>query len=119
MVNIVLVFISVCLAVTGQFLMKHGMDMIGRFPLLMLPAKIISMLLNPFVFAGLSCFVLSAILWLVVLPRMELSYVYPMVAFGYVIAVIASVFILKEQVTWLRWLGVAVISLGVFLISRS
>lgn len=119
MVNITLVFISVCLAVTGQFLMKHGMDTIGKFSLLLLPEKIIGMFLNPFVFAGLSCFVLGAILWLVILPRMELSYVYPMVAFGYVIAVFISAFIFKENVTWLRWLGVATISLGVILISRS
>jgi drug/metabolite transporter (DMT)-like permease len=119
MANFLILAISILLAVAGQLLMKKGMLLFGTFPVSQLLYKIIPMFLNPYVFFGLACFGMSAIFWLVVLSRLELSLVYPMVSVAYILVALASWFFFKENVTLMRWMGIAVIVLGVFLISRS
>ncbi len=118
MTNYLLLLISISLAVLGQILMKRGMQIFGSFPLSMLVYKIIPMILNPYVFFGLASFAISAIFWLVVLSRFPLSIAYPMVSLGYVIIAIVSFLLFKESITLVRWIGIALICLGVFLISR-
>lgn len=117
--NFVLLFISISLAVLGQLLMKRGMQIFGAFPLSDLIGKIIPMILNPFVFLGLSAFAVSSLFWLAVLSRLDLSLVYPMVSIGYIFVAILSWAFLGEQLSLIRWAGIMVICAGVFLISRS
>jgi len=117
--NYVLVIISIILAVTGQLLMKKGMMIFGSFPINQLISNLIPMFLNPYVFFGFACFAASSIFWLAVLSRLELSLVYPMVSIAYVVVAIASVLFFKENVSLVRWMGILIIILGVFFISRS
>lgn len=117
--NYLIMIVSIALAIAGQLLMKRGMIAFGTFPVSQLLVKLIPIFLNPWVFAGLACFGLSSVFWLVVLSRMPLSLVYPMVSFGYVLVALLSVFFFKEHVSLIRWTGIVVIILGVFLISRS
>lgn len=119
MTNYILLATSILLAVTGQLLMKKGMTMFGSFPISQMLQNIIPMFLNPYVFFGFACFGLSSIFWLAVLSRFEISFVYPMVAVAYVIVALASMVLFKENVSLVRWAGIAVIILGVILISRS
>jgi undecaprenyl phosphate-alpha-L-ara4N flippase subunit ArnE len=77
------------------------------------------MFLNPWVFFGFACFGFSSIFWLVVLSRMQLSLVYPMVSIAYVLVAFASLIFFRENIAFIRWLGIAVIVFGVILISRS
>lgn len=119
MMNYLIMAISILLAVAGQLLMKRGMMAFGTFPVSQLLFKVIPMFLNPWVFVGFVCFGLSSIFWLVVLSRMELSLVYPMVSVAYVLVALFSWYYFKENLTVVRWLGIALIILGVFFISRS
>ena len=115
MTNYILLATSILLAVTGQLLMKKGMTMFGSFPISQMLQNIIPMFLNPYVFFGFACFGLSSIFWLAVLSRFEISFVYPMVAVAYVIVALASMVLFKENVSLVRWAGIAVIILGVIL----
>ena len=117
--NYLMLFTSVGLAAAGQLLMKHGMRMIGFFPAKEIFTRIFSIIFNPFVFIGLSMFCLSALIWLIILSRMELSYVYPLVSVAYIIVAIGSIFLFGEKVSMIRWIGILTICLGVFFISRS
>lgn len=119
MVNIFLLIISIGLAIVGQLLMKKGMIIFGTFPVSQLHLKVIPMILNPYVFFGLAVFGVSAIFWLVVLSRLDLSLVYPLVSIGYILVALLSAVLFKENVTLIRWLGIITICGGVFLISRS
>jgi len=119
MINYLLFASSLILAVTGQLLMKKGMNMFGSFPINQMVQKIIPMFMNPYVFFGFACFGLSSIFWLAVLSRFEISMVYPMVSLAYVVVAIASLILFKENITLIRWVGIGVILLGVVLISRS
>jgi multidrug transporter EmrE-like cation transporter len=119
MMNYIIMAISILLAVAGQLLMKKGMMLFGAFPVSQLLVKLVPMFLNPWVFVGFVCFGLSSIFWLVVLSRMELSLVYPMVSVAYVLVALFSWYYFKENLSVIRWAGIALIILGVFLISRS
>jgi len=118
--DIVAIFISIFLAVVGQLLLKMGMLRIGKFSLDIstLVHQYIKILLNPFVIAGLFGFFLSMLVWLYVLSRLELSFAYPFVALNYVLILFGSYFLLKETITPMKVIGVAVIMIGVYLISR-
>jgi len=117
-----LILISVAFAATGQIILKLGMNKVGQISVgsySQLSEAIIKMLTTPLVPLGLLFYVLAASLWLVVLSRVPLSLAYPMVALGYVIVVFLSWFVLKEVVPPTRWLGLAVICLGVILVGKS
>lgn len=74
---------------------------------------------DPLVLIGLSFYAASLILWLMVLTKENLSFVYPLVAFSYVVTVVLSRLILHEPVPSLRWLGLAVIVAGILLVAKS
>ena len=117
-----LILISVAFAATGQIILKLGMNKVGQISVgsySQLSEAIIKMLTTPLVPLGLLFYVLAASLWLVVLSRVPLSLAYPMVALGYVIVVFLSWLVLKEVVPPTRWLGLAVICLGVILVGKS
>jgi multidrug transporter EmrE-like cation transporter len=69
--------------------------------------------------AGLILYGLSAVSWLWVLSRFQLSYAYPLLALSFPIVVAFSVILFTESVSLLRWLGVIVIFIGVSLLSRT
>jgi drug/metabolite transporter (DMT)-like permease len=49
----------------------------------------------------------------------DLSYVLPVTASGYVVTAILSRFLLQENVSLSRWIGVLIISFGVVLVART
>jgi multidrug transporter EmrE-like cation transporter len=71
------------------------------------------------VVAGLGCYVLSVVLWLVALSRVEVSVAYPMLSLGYVVNAVAAWSLFGESLGPARWAGIALILLGVFVVARS
>ena len=69
--------------------------------------------------AAFAVYGISALVWMIVLSRVNLSYAYPMVSLGYVFVVILSRYLFGESVTMLRLAGTLVIGVGVILISQS
>lgn len=120
--NIVFVAISsTVLSVCAQFLLKAGMSSVKVKTALAEPLGIhtsVAVLLNPKVFAGFALYGLGAVVWLVVLERWDVSKAYPLVGFGFALTVLIG-FLLGEQVTAMRIVGVALICVGVFFVSRS
>ena len=116
-----LIFIPIIIAAVGQIVLKLGMNKVGtidsgKAALLTFFTKALT---TPLVLFGLLLYGLSAVLWLVVLSREKLSFVYPMVDFSYVVTIALSVVVLREEVPLLRWLGLGVICLGIILIAKS
>lgn len=121
MMKFLLVFICVILVVAGQILLKYGMLRIG--PIALNPEQF-SMLLkkaisSPFIISGLALYFISALGWLVVISREELSSVQPLTALVYIFIVFFSWLLFKEDVGLVRILGVIAIAIGVFLVARS
>jgi len=74
---------------------------------------------NPSVLLGvaLEAAFFGALLYL--LSQRDVSLIWPLTALGFVITALAAKFILKEEVSALRWAGVALIVVGATLVSYS
>ncbi|NEZ46107.1 transporter [Clostridium niameyense] len=117
---IYLILTSVFLGALGQVLVKYGavnldLNFTGKY----LIQSILSILKNLPVMLGIISYGISFLLWIKVLSKVELSYAYPMVSLGYVLVMIFSYFLFKENITPLRILGIACIILGVILVAKS
>jgi len=116
-----LIFISLGFAVTGQLFMKYGMkgfEMSGVTIATFIPV-FFKIIFRPFVFLGFLLYLLSSFFWLLAISKVPLSYAYPLVSISYVLVLFFSWILFKENVGLVRWLGVAVIMFGVYLISRT
>ena len=71
------------------------------------------------VLAGLGCYVVSFILWLIVLSKVQVSIAYPFQALGYVFASIIAWRVLGEGLTPLNVLGIALICAGVVVLAQA
>ena len=116
-----LVLASVGLNAAAQLLLKAAAMRLAPLPagLADMPGFLPRLALNPFLIAGLACYVLSVGVWLAVLAKLEVSAAYPFVSIGYVIAVIVGYFYFNEAVTLERLFGVGLICAGLFFIARS
>lgn len=120
--SLALIFLSVAVGVTGQLSLKVGMDRVGPIDGTSVahPVETLSNVIrSPMVWVGLALYGLGAVAWLIVLSRLDLSFAYPFVALSYAITPILAWRLLDESVSALRWLGIAVIILGVVIVSRS
>lgn len=120
-ITVVYILISVLLGATGQVLLKKGMLLIGPLTLSIVEIGdiLLRLVTNPFVVLGLGTYVVSTVIWLVALSRVDLSYAYPFVSLSYVLMLLASWLLLHENLSTIRLLGTFVIVMGVFLVSRS
>jgi drug/metabolite transporter (DMT)-like permease len=121
-ISIVLVVISVVFAVAGQLTLKAAMDHIGRIGQEQLsePLETIGRAVRePRLWAGLTLFGISSLFWLVVLSRVPLSVAYPFVGISYIFVVGFARFVQHENIPASRWVGVAVVALGIAIIGLS
>ncbi|WP_116964265.1 EamA family transporter [Fastidiosibacter lacustris] len=110
------VFLNAC----AQLFLKFGMERIGTFSFTLANVWPIGwkVATNYFVILGLACYVISVIVWLMVLSRVPVGLAYPMVSIGYIITAIAGYFLLGEPLTATRIAGIFVIILGVYLVAK-
>ncbi len=118
MKNLIMILFCVSLGSIGQLTLKHGMNSFGPIRMQNL-SSLVNAFTNPYVLAGFILYGLSALVWMIVLSRVEVSWAYPMVSISYVVVVVASRFLFQEDVDFNRILGTLVICVGVFLVSRS
>jgi len=116
-----LILLGVLLNAFAQIALKQGMRTIGHFAFSLENVLPIGtrVMLNPYVIAGLLCYVVSVVVWLLALSRVEVSYAYPLLSVGYIVAAFAGQILFQEALTPVRWAGIVVICLGVFLVTRS
>jgi drug/metabolite transporter (DMT)-like permease len=74
---------------------------------------------NWYVVIGVLCYGLSFGIWLYLLSKLEVSYLYPMGSISYVIAAVAGYYLLKEDLSPVRIAGILVIVIGVCLVAKS
>jgi uncharacterized membrane protein len=94
--------------------MKHVPEKMSMNPALYLHA-----MLNPFVAIGIASLILALLTRMALLSLADLSFVLPVTAIGYVIAVFLGKFLLNETVTHQRWLGALLIFAGAALVGTT
>jgi multidrug transporter EmrE-like cation transporter len=114
MKQLLLILASVVIGAAGQIVLKIGASKSAHEDL-----NILKLFLNWQVFLGLFLYGLSALVWIIVLRKSELSYAYPLVSLGYIIVFIASFFLFQESITLIRGFGLFFILIGIILIAKS
>jgi len=114
-------FVSIGLLVAGQSLLKHGLNVAGGTSLLErgIFGTLHSIFSQPFVPAGFVCYAVSSLLWLDVLSKLDISKAYPLVSLSYVFSLLVGLLIFRDQIGWIRVVGVGLICAGVVLVAQS
>lgn len=116
-----LVLTGVLLNAAAQLLLKAGTTAIGHFDFTLANAVPIGLkvALEPHIVAGLACYVVSVVVWILALSRVEVSVAYPMLSLGYVVNAIAAYYLFGESLNAMRMTGIGIIIVGVVLVARS
>src|SRR5512138_643661 len=119
-------FIIMLLAVTagtvGDILLAKGMKELGDISAMNLRGILnvaIQALTTPKLIIGTAMLAVFFFLWLAVLSWEDLSVALPMQALNYVLVALLAQFYLGEHVSPLRWTGIALVCMGVMLITKS
>ncbi len=116
-----LILAGVLLNAAAQICLKQGMKAVGPFAFVVeniIPASL-KVMTNLFILLGVGCYVVSVVIWLMVLSRVDVSYAYPMLSVGYIVTAFAGKALFGEALGPVRWSGIIVICFGVYLITRS
>src|SRR5215475_8407350 len=116
-----LVLTGVLLNAAAQLMLKAGTNAIGAFQFSTATLAPIGwkVATQPFILGGLACYVVSIVVWILALSRVEVSIAYPMLSIGYVVNAVAAYFLFGEAVGAQRLVGIGVIILGVYIVARS
>jgi len=120
-VSFALLLLGVCLNAAAQLLLKAGTNAVGQFEFSaqnIVPVGM-KLALEPHILGGLSCYVVSVVVWIMGLSRVEVSVAYPMLSIGYVINAVAAWYLFGESITAQKLVGIAFIIGGVFLVTRN
>lgn len=118
MPNFVLILINILLAVSGQALIKQGVDRVGSFSDMPLVNFFKGAVLSPLVILGMFLYMVSAFTWFMVLSKTDLSIAYPTLSLGYILILLIGALFLREPITLTKILGTLLICTGTFLIFK-
>jgi drug/metabolite transporter (DMT)-like permease len=113
---LVLAGVTVCAAV-GDSLLSRGMKEVGSISFQHLPSLILA-ILNPWVALGILFLLGFFASYMTALSWADLTYVLPATSLGYVLLALIAKFLLHEDISTTRWLGIALISAGVGFVTR-
>lgn len=115
-----LILTGVLLNACAQLLLKAGTNAIGHIEFsgngLWTAAP--KLLFEVHILAGLACYAISVVVWIGALSRTPVSVAYPMLSIGYIVNALAAWYLFSEALTPARVAGIAVIIVGVVLITR-
>lgn len=116
-----LLFTGVLLNAAAQLFLKAGTNATGVITLTPSDglATILRLATVPPILAGLACYAVSVVVWILGLSRVPVSVAYPMLSLGYVVNALAAWWLLGEPVGAMRSAGVLLILGGVWLVARS
>ena len=115
------ILLLVCTAVLAQTFLKLGMKKVGKVGKKEMKHMVflaMRMFTNPFVIAGVMLYGVGSFLWLVLLSRVDLSFLYPFGALEYVLIFLVARFILHEKVKRARIWGVVFILIGIYILTK-
>ena len=120
MLKVVLLLVFfICCSTGGEIAMTHGMKQVGE-PESFHPRALLRFLglaiRSGWIWLALPLLAGSFYSLLILLSWAPLSVVIPASAFNYVVGTIGAKYLLKEQVSPKRWMGVVMVCLGVALV---
>jgi drug/metabolite transporter (DMT)-like permease len=118
----ILIAMMVVFGPFGNVMLGKGMKQIGPVTSLA-PMDLVHTFVHVFttetIWLGIASLLTFFISYMLVLSRADYSFVQPASSFAYVVLALLARFLLKEAITPLRWMGVAVICLGVLVVGQT
>lgn len=120
-VSFCLIFAGVMLNAAAQILMKAGTNVIGHFEFSAVNVVPIGWKLATewHIIAALFCYGISVVVWILALSRVPVSIAFPMLSMAYVVNAVAAKYLLGEDFSVTKLVGMGVIIIGVIIISRA
>jgi drug/metabolite transporter (DMT)-like permease len=118
----VMILLVVIFSPLGNVLLDKGMKSVGPLDFASTSAatqSIMAVFTSPFIWLGIACLIAFFIAYTLVLSWADYSFVQPAAAIAYGVTAILGHFVMHESVTPLRWIGVAVICAGVYVVGRT
>ena len=120
MKTFVVILFATLSAAIGEVLMSYGMKKGGEVDLTA-PSQwiglILSVVRNPYVLIGVVLLAIFFFLYLASLSWADISFVMPLTAMSFIFAALLAKFVLKEDVSWFRWIGTLVIVVGIIIVA--
>jgi multidrug transporter EmrE-like cation transporter len=112
--------VAIITAVTSQLLFKKGVSLFvfNKFSLNEILLLIKYIFSNWFLLGGIFFYGISFLLWIIVLSKTKLSFAYPITSINFILVVIASYYLFGEKLILFQYLGIVLIILGVFFLSK-
>ena len=107
----ILALVALC-APLGDTCLSRGMTSLPAISLAH-PATLIAAVFTPWIAIGIALLIGFFASYLTALSWADLTFVLPATAFGNVIVALFARFWLHEPISWQRWLGIALITIGV------
>ncbi len=119
--DLALILTGVLLNAVAQMLLKAGSRAIAGVPLALGNAWTLAerVAVNPPILGGIACYVVSVLVWILALARVDVSVAYPMLSVGYVVNAVTAWLLFGEQLGTARLAGIGIIIVGVWLVARS
>jgi multidrug transporter EmrE-like cation transporter len=119
--DLALVLTGVLLNAAAQLLLKAGSRAISGVEFSFANGWTLAerIALNPPILAGLACYVVSVVFWILALSRVDVSIAYPMLSIGYIVTAVAGWLLFAESLSVMRVVGIFIIIAGVWLVARS
>jgi hypothetical protein len=120
--TIPLILISIILGPLGNVFLGKAMKSVGSLSsasILDLVPIASRVLMSGYIWLGILCLLVFFTVHMLLLTWADYSYVQPATSLSYVSITMLSYLLLGEVISPLRWLGVTVICLGVFLVGRT
>lgn len=114
MSNFIILFFYLIFSVSGIILVKIG----GSNFSLNLSKSDLKIQFEWVSLLGMIFYIFSFLLWMIIIPRFNLSFIVPLsVGLVQILVLFAAIFILKEKVNFLNLLGVLTIIVGIILLN--
>jgi len=113
---IILAIFQCFLLASGQVFFKLGVMKIPTFQWTW--TFFLGLFSNLWLYISIICLAAATLLWGYILKHFEFSIAHPLTAFSFVFGMLAAIFIFHENVSLMRWIGVALIIAGVFFITK-
>ena len=117
-----MILVMVIAAPLGNVLLGRGMKHVGAvtlWPVSRLFHTGLTVFTTGSIWLGISSLIVFFISYMLVLSWADYSFVLPASSISYGVVAILSYVILGEKISPLRWGGIAIICLGVFIVSRT
>jgi drug/metabolite transporter (DMT)-like permease len=113
-----MILVMVTCANAGDLMLKRGMTQIGNVPLTAvgLQHAFLSTITSPTIWLAILFLIGFTTSYMLLMSWADYSYVMPAGAFGYALVTLLAVTVLHESVSLRRWIGVAFICFGVFVV---